>query len=43
MGTHEVRVMVPGPIRAPRGAVWAAEAVVWLLRQLHLARPEGVR
>lgn len=28
----KVRVIVPDPMSAPRGAEWAAEAVVWVLR-----------
>ena len=27
-----IRVLVPAPVEAPRGAEWAASAVVWILR-----------
>jgi hypothetical protein len=33
----KVRVIVPDPVAAPRGAEWAADSVVWLLRVMHRA------
>ena len=31
MACERIRVVVPAPVEAPRGAEWAASAVVWIL------------
>ena len=31
MDCKRIRVLVPAPIEAPRGAEWAADTVVWIL------------
>jgi hypothetical protein len=37
-----IKVFVPQTVAAPRGALWAAAAVVWLVRAL-FAHPPKVR
>ncbi len=34
MSANHILVLSPIPVTAPQGALWAAQAVVWLVREL---------
>ena len=34
MDLRHIKIVVPAPIEPPRGAAWAADAVVWTWRQV---------
>lgn len=43
MSTHDLMFHIPPPVAAPRGALWAADAVVWLAKALswHAPSPDA--
>ena len=37
MTSSRFRVLVPAPVRAPRGALWAAAAAAWVCQSVRAA------